>query len=206
MYMKYSSNYRVFLFILFVQNDCGSCIFVSALLQAGCHHWLLCLVGVEKSQGELSNFSNIEKGSKTPHDVLIWIQLLYKCLLCCYVRIKKEWDLVLINILTLIACNAIVVWLLAPSRSYGNTFQFDLQNTVQKLPNNIFEKSYPFREFDLQKRIQSFVYKAAELCMIGCIAGAFQGASSNLSRSKKEGRYLLVCFFNFCLVIEYLLH
>ncbi|PSS26745.1 Protein RETICULATA-RELATED 6 like [Actinidia chinensis var. chinensis] len=103
-------------------------------------------------------------------------------------RIKQEWDLALINVLTLTACNAIVVWSLAPCRSYGNTFQFDLQNTVQKLPNNIFEKSYPLREFDLQKRIQSFVYKAAELCMIGCIAGAFQGASSNLSRSKKEGR------------------
>ncbi|GFY94734.1 hypothetical protein Acr_10g0001190 [Actinidia rufa] len=123
--------------VVILENDCGSFIFVPALLRAGCHHRLLCLVGVEKSQGE-------------------------------------EWDLALINILTLTACNAIVVWSLAPCRSYGNTFQFDLQNTVQKLPNNIFEKSYPLREFDLQKRIQSFVYKAAELCMVGCIAGAFQ--------------------------------
>lgn len=103
-------------------------------------------------------------------------------------RIKQEWDLALINVLTASACNAIVVWSLAPCRSYGNTFQFDLQNTLQKLPNNIFEKSYPLREFDLQKRIQSFIFKAAELCTVGLTAGAIQGAVSNFSASKKEGR------------------
>ncbi|KAM7478875.1 hypothetical protein LguiA_027088 [Lonicera macranthoides] len=103
-------------------------------------------------------------------------------------RIKQEWDLALINVLTVTACNAIVVWSLAPCRSYGNTFRFDLQNTLQKLPNNIFEKSYPLREFDLQKRVQSFFYKAAELCMVGLTAGTVQGALSNLAASKKEGR------------------
>ncbi|KAI3824043.1 hypothetical protein L1987_05490 [Smallanthus sonchifolius] len=45
-------------------------------------------------------------------------------------RIKEEWDLALINVLTVTACNAIVVWSLAPCRSYGNTFRFDLQNTL----------------------------------------------------------------------------
>ena len=114
--------------------------------------------------------------------------LLNQCFLYCYARIKQEWDLALINVFTVTACNAIVVWSLAPCRSYGNTFQFDLQNTLQKLPNNIFEKSYPMREFDLQKRIHSFLYKAAELCMVGSIAGAAQGALSNLSAGKKEGR------------------
>ncbi|KAG9141859.1 hypothetical protein Leryth_013987 [Lithospermum erythrorhizon] len=103
-------------------------------------------------------------------------------------RIKQEWDLALVNVLTVAACNAVVVWSLAPCRSYGNTFRFDLQNTLQKLPNNIFEKSYPLREFDLQKRIQSFFYKAAELCMVGLTSGAVQGAVSNLVASKKEGR------------------
>lgn len=103
-------------------------------------------------------------------------------------RIRQEWDLAAINVVTAAACNAIVVWSLAPCRSYGNTFRFDLQNTLQKLPNNIFEKSYPMREFDLQKRIHSFLYKAAELCMVGCTAGAVQGALTNLSARKKEGR------------------
>lgn len=111
-----------------------------------------------------------------------------KYILHCYFRIRQEWDLALINVLTVAACNALVVWSLAPCRSYGNTFQFDLQNTLQKLPNNIFEKSYPLREFDLQKRIQSFFYKAAELCMVGLTAGAAQGALSNLASRKKEGR------------------
>ncbi|KAG7976270.1 hypothetical protein I3843_06G141000 [Carya illinoinensis] len=103
-------------------------------------------------------------------------------------RIKQEWDLALLNVLTVATCNAIVVWSLAPCRSYGNTFQFDLQNTLQKLPNNIFERSYPFREFDLQERIHSFFYKAAELSIVGLTAGAVQGALSNLLVSKKEGR------------------
>ncbi|GAB4847825.1 hypothetical protein Ancab_026886 [Ancistrocladus abbreviatus] len=103
-------------------------------------------------------------------------------------RIKQEWDLALINVLTVSACNAVVVWSLAPCRSYGNTFRFDLQNTLQKLPNNIFEKSYPLREFDLRKRIHSFFYKAAELCLVGMTAGAEQGALSNLCASKKERR------------------
>lgn len=90
--------------------------------------------------------------------------------------------------LTAAACNAVVVWSLAPCRSYGNTFQFDLQNTLQKLPNNIFEKSYPLREFDLRKRIQCFLFKAAELCMVGLGAGTVQGALSNTLAQKKEGR------------------
>ncbi|KAH7516417.1 hypothetical protein FEM48_Zijuj10G0133100 [Ziziphus jujuba var. spinosa] len=74
-----------------------------------------------------------------------------------------------------IACDAIVVWSPAPCRSHGNMFRFDLQNTLQKLPNNIFERSYSLREFDLQKRLHSFFYKTAELCMAGLTAGAVQG-------------------------------
>ncbi|CAM8974883.1 hypothetical protein QQ045_030592 [Rhodiola kirilowii] len=103
-------------------------------------------------------------------------------------RLKQEWDLALLNVLTITACNAVVVWSLAPCRSYGNTFQYDLQNTLQKLPNNIFEKSYPLREFDMQKRIQSFIYKAAELCTVGLTAGAIQGSLSKFLAGRKEGR------------------
>lgn len=103
-------------------------------------------------------------------------------------RIKDEWDLALINVLTVSVCNAAVVWLLAPCRSYGNTFRFDLQNTLQKLPNNVFEMSYPLREFDLQKRIHSLFYKAAELSILGLTTGALQGSLSNFLASKKKGR------------------
>uniref|UniRef100_A0A6M2F5R4 Protein RETICULATA-RELATED 1, chloroplastic n=1 Tax=Populus davidiana TaxID=266767 RepID=A0A6M2F5R4_9ROSI len=101
-------------------------------------------------------------------------------------RIKQEWDLALINVLTITACNAFAVWTLAPCRSYGNTFQFDLQNTLQKLPNNIFEMSYPLREFDLQKRVHSFFYKAAELCLVGLTTGAIQGSLTNTLARKKD--------------------
>ncbi|CAA6673453.1 unnamed protein product [Spirodela intermedia] len=73
----------------------------------------------------------------------------------------------LINILTVSACNAVVVWSLAPCHSYANTFQFEWQNALNKLPNNVFEKNYLLREFDLQKRIQSFFYKAAGLSLAG---------------------------------------
>jgi len=103
-------------------------------------------------------------------------------------RIKQEWDLALINVLTAAACNAAVVWSLAPCRSYGSTFRFDLQNTLQKLPNNVFEKSYPLREFDMQKRVHSFFYKGAELCLVGLTAGAVQGTLSNLCAKNKDGR------------------
>ncbi|KVI01761.1 Protein of unknown function DUF3411 [Cynara cardunculus var. scolymus] len=118
-------------------------------------------------------------------------------------RIKKEWDLALVNVLTVTACNAIVVWSLAPCRSYGNTFRFDLQNTLQKLPNNVFEKSYPLREFDMQKRIHSFFYKAAELSVtIPSVSnnalgyGAFLGIYANL-------RYQLLSGFDRAMVTQF---
>jgi hypothetical protein len=44
----------------------------------------------------------------------------------------------------------------------------------------------------MQKRIHSFFYKAAELCMVGMAAGAANGALSNLISSKKEGRSSVV--------------
>ncbi|KAL6329286.1 hypothetical protein AAG906_015490 [Vitis piasezkii] len=91
-------------------------------------------------------------------------------------RIKQEWDLALINVLTVSACNALVVWSLAPCRSYGNTFRFNLQNMLQKLPNNIFEK----------KENSLVLLKAAELCMVGLTAGAAQGALTNFAASKRR--------------------
>ncbi|KAJ3671717.1 hypothetical protein LUZ60_007796 [Juncus effusus] len=101
-------------------------------------------------------------------------------------RIKEEWDLALTNILTVTACNALVVWSLAPCRSYGSTFTTDLQNSIQKLPNNIFEKNYPMREFDLSKRVQSFVYRTAQLGLAGALAGTVQGGLSHFLANKKE--------------------
>ncbi|CAL9079353.1 hypothetical protein MUK42_27194 [Musa troglodytarum] len=107
-------------------------------------------------------------------------------------RMKQEWQLALVNVLTVMTCNGIMVWSLAPSRSYGNTFRFDLENTIQKLPNNIFENSYPMREFDLQKRVYSFFYKAAEFSLLGLTTGSIQGALSKAFAGKRDGSKLSV--------------
>ncbi|CAK9227427.1 unnamed protein product [Sphagnum jensenii] len=100
-------------------------------------------------------------------------------------RIRQEWDVAAANVLTLAVCNAAICWSLAPSRSYGSTFKYEFQNTIQKLPNNVFDKSYPLREFDLQKRIYSFFYKAAELSLVGMVTGA---AGAGLARVMPSSR------------------
>ncbi|XP_022681075.1 protein RETICULATA-RELATED 1, chloroplastic, partial [Setaria italica] len=106
-------------------------------------------------------------------------------------RFQQEWDLALVNVLTASCCNLMVLGLLAPCRSYGSTSRFDFQNTIEKLPNNIFEKSYPLREFDLPKRISAFFYKAAELSLVGFVAGSVQGGMSKVL-SERKGRRLSV--------------
>jgi hypothetical protein len=100
-------------------------------------------------------------------------------------RIRQEWDVAAANVLTLAVCNAAICWSLAPSRSYGSTFKYEFQNTIQKLPNNVFDKSYPLREFDLPKRIYSFFYKAAELSLVGMVTGA---AGAGLARVMPSSR------------------
>ncbi|KAK1320446.1 hypothetical protein QJS10_CPA03g00778 [Acorus calamus] len=104
-------------------------------------------------------------------------------------RIKKEYDLALINVLTATICNSIIVWSLAPCRPFGNTFRFDFQNTLYKLPNNIFEKSYPLREFDLQKRSLSFVVNGVQLFLVGLLTGGVQGVLSKVSPNRRANGY-----------------
>uniref|UniRef100_A0A2P2K2W9 Uncharacterized protein MANES_10G130100 n=1 Tax=Rhizophora mucronata TaxID=61149 RepID=A0A2P2K2W9_RHIMU len=50
-------------------------------------------------------------------------------------RTKQEWDLALVNVLTVTACNAMVVWLLAPCRSYG-AVQGSLSNFLASKKND----------------------------------------------------------------------
>uniref|UniRef100_A0A803MGL3 Uncharacterized protein n=1 Tax=Chenopodium quinoa TaxID=63459 RepID=A0A803MGL3_CHEQI len=64
----------------------------------------------------------------------------------------------------------------------------DLQNKLQKLPNNVFEASYRFREFDLQKRVLSFLCKAVQFSLVGFTAGALQSALLHLRTQGKERR------------------
>ncbi|KAM0860270.1 hypothetical protein ACQ4PT_046649 [Festuca glaucescens] len=93
-------------------------------------------------------------------------------------RFQQEWDLVLLNVFSATICNLAVFCSLAPCRSY----------MIQKLPNNIFEKSYPMRQFDLLTRTQSLFSKAAELCLGGLIVGSIQGGLSNVLSAGRERR------------------
>uniref|UniRef100_A0ACD6AA06 Uncharacterized protein n=1 Tax=Avena sativa TaxID=4498 RepID=A0ACD6AA06_AVESA len=93
-------------------------------------------------------------------------------------RFQQELDLVFLNVFSATVCNLAVFCSLAPCRSY----------MIQKLPNNIFEKSYPMRQFDLLTRTQSLFSKAAELCLGGLLVGSIQGGLSNVLSAGKERR------------------
>eukprot|EP00898_Chlorokybus_atmophyticus_P002733 jgi/Chlat1/3460/Chrsp23S08828 len=94
-------------------------------------------------------------------------------------RLAKEWDQALVNVLTMAVANGTVVWMLAPSRSFGVTHRFGWQNALQQLPNNVFDKSGPLRNYTTARRAQAFVAKAAELSAAGMAIGAVGGALSN---------------------------
>eukprot|EP00850_Spirogloea_muscicola_P014278 SM000101S09276 [mRNA] locus=s101:323761:326612:+ [translate_table: standard] len=103
-------------------------------------------------------------------------------------RLREEWDLAAVNVLALAACNAAIVFTVSPSRSYGTTARSDWQNALQKLPNNMFDKSYPLREFNTQSRVFSLALKGAELSLVGSAIGAAGGAISNLVAAFKKKR------------------
>jgi hypothetical protein len=88
---------------------------------------------------------------------------------------------VFVNVFAAMICNLVVFCSLAPCRSY----------TIQRVPNNIFEKSYPMRQFDLLRRTQSFITKAAELCLGGLLIGSVQGGLSKVLSDRKE-RWVIV--------------
>lgn len=114
-------------------------------------------------------------------------------------RIRKEWDVAAVNVLTLVASTAAMNWALAPSRSYGSTFKYEFQNSLQKLPNHVFDKSYPLREFDMSKRVFSFFYKAAQLSLVGMVTGAAGAGLSRVMPSSKKKEYVTTCAFVSCI-------
>jgi len=107
-------------------------------------------------------------------------------LVVCANRIKQEWDVAAVNVLTLVASTAAMNWALAPIRSYGSTFKYEFQNSLQKLPNHVFDKSYPLREFDMPKRVFSFFYKAAQLSLVGMVTGAAGAGLSSVMPSARD--------------------
>ncbi|GJP34902.1 hypothetical protein CLOM_g19383 [Closterium sp. NIES-68] len=103
-------------------------------------------------------------------------------------RLRHEWPLALSNVLSLSLCNLAVVWCLSPSRSYGSTATNEVQMALQKLPNNVFDRSYSLREFKLPERAGSFFFNAARLSLIGSAVGAAGGAVSNALLRGMKGK------------------
>ncbi|CAI5486959.1 unnamed protein product [Closterium sp. Naga37s-1] len=103
-------------------------------------------------------------------------------------KLNQEWPLALTNVVTLSLCNLALVWCLSPSRSYSSTATNEFQMVLQKLPNNVFDRSYALREFKLPERVGSFFFNAARLSVIGSAVGAAGGAVSNAILKGMQGR------------------
>lgn len=93
-------------------------------------------------------------------------------------RFMKEWDLAAINIVGLMAATTSVVWLIAPSRSYGAVNKLPWEEALSNLPNHVFDASGPLREYTVLTRVVSFLAKSLELAAVGAFAGL---ATSSLS-------------------------
>jgi len=86
-------------------------------------------------------------------------------------NLKAEWDLAAANVLQLSLANAMTVWCLTPSRSFGVAHKFGWQRAMDAIPNNAFDKCGPLRQYSMGMRGASFVAKAAELSALGAITG-----------------------------------
>ena len=96
-------------------------------------------------------------------------------------NLKAEWDLAAANIMQLSLANAMTVWCLTPSRSFGAAHKFGWQRVMDSIPNNAFDKSGPLRQYTMAMRAASFGTKAAELSALGAITGGvFHGVNKAL--------------------------
>lgn len=96
-------------------------------------------------------------------------------------NLKAEWDLAAANIMQLSLANAMTVWCLTPSRSFGAAHKFGWQRVMDSIPNNAFDKSGPLRQYTMATRAASFGAKAAELSALGAITGGlFHGINKGL--------------------------
>lgn len=86
----------------------------------------------------------------------------------------KELDLVALNTISLMGATGAMVYLTAPSRSYGAVHKFPWQNALHNLPNHVFDANTPYRRYSLVSRAASLFTKAAELCAVGSLTGASQ--------------------------------
>ena len=105
-------------------------------------------------------------------------------------RLKDEWDLAAANIAQLSLVNAMTVWCLTPTRSFGAQHKHAWQRVLDSIPNNAFDKQGPLRQYTMGMRAASVGVKAMELSALGAITGgAFHGLNKALVglHKKREG-------------------
>jgi len=94
-------------------------------------------------------------------------------------KIRTEWDLALMNVLTLSVANLALVWMMAPCRSYGTVHKSSLQRILHDMPNNMFDREGPLRQYSKVTRGVSALLKGAELSAVGMAAGGIGALASN---------------------------
>jgi hypothetical protein len=105
-------------------------------------------------------------------------------------KLKSEWDLALSNIAQLSLANALTVWCVTPSRSFGASATNGFSKFMATMPNNAFDRSGPLRQYTNATRGLSVITKAAELSAVGvATGGVFAAINSGLlsMHKKKEG-------------------
>eukprot|EP00270_Netrium_digitus_P005412 TRINITY_DN1710_c0_g1_i1.p1 TRINITY_DN1710_c0_g1~~TRINITY_DN1710_c0_g1_i1.p1 ORF type:complete len:622 (-),score=207.16 TRINITY_DN1710_c0_g1_i1:239-2104(-) len=103
-------------------------------------------------------------------------------------KLKDEWEFAAANVAMAAACNAAAVWSIAPSRSYDSTARAEWRQALQKLPNNMFDKSYPLREFTLKGRVGCLFVRAAEMSLVGTAVGAVGALAQDLLLKLRQRR------------------
>lgn len=105
-------------------------------------------------------------------------------------NLKNEWDLAAVNVLTVAASHAAIVWALSPSRSFGAAQKFKFQRIMHSLPHNIFDKSGPMRQYTNATRAAGMVVGGLQLAVVGAVIGAVSSTTQSalqLSRQYKAG-------------------
>ena len=75
----------------------------------------------------------------------------------------RELDLVALNTVSLMAATGAMVYLTAPSRSYGAVHKYPWQNALHNLPNHVFDANTPYRRYSLVSRAASLFTKVLPL-------------------------------------------
>jgi len=87
-------------------------------------------------------------------------------------RFFKELDMVALNTASLMMATFGTAWVLAPSRSFGAAYKFKWQSMLHGLPNQMFEKSTPLRNYTGVSRSLGMAVKGAQLACVGAAIGA----------------------------------